>query len=320
VTLTGAVQLSYKRYKLLNDRFKNYYEQRVAHTTDYTFLSPRVGVTVRPVERLSVFGSLSYNEQEPTNDEIFDPQDYWADATAFFGKTTTLADGSIIGEDPLMNPEQLLDLELGVGFEDRHWRAEANLYFMRFDDEIVYNGQINDDGVPIRANAPRSTHQGIELSAQARLESGFSVAGNLSLNDNTFDEFDEFVMDWNTWEVDTVSRVGNTIGGFPKHLANLRIGYDHRNFSVSGHVFSAGRLYIDNSNDKAASIAPYEVVNLSGELKLESILNYPGLTFFIHLNNVLDEEYETGGYFDDGFPLFIPAAKRNVFAGLRATL
>jgi outer membrane receptor protein involved in Fe transport len=39
------------------------------------------------------------------------------------------------------------------------------------------------------------------------------------------------------------------------------------------------------------------------------------------VNNLFDREYETGGYLDDdGTPLFIPAAKRNFYVGLRGSL
>jgi iron complex outermembrane receptor protein len=223
-----------------------------------------------------------------------------------------------------MKPERLTDYEFGAAISRDRWRLEANLYYMLFKDEIVYNGQINDDGVPIRANAPSSIHRGIELAAEVRPVTGLSLRGNLAINDNTFDEFTEYVADWANWgdmlPIDTVSREGNVIAGFPKLLANLRATYDHAYFSVSGHLFRAGRQYIDNSTSPDASIAPFTVVNVRGALKLDPVLGYSGLQFFIQVNNLTNEEYETGGYIDDGFPLFVPSAKRNFYAGLRASL
>lgn len=321
VTLTGAMQVSYKQYKLYDDKFANYYGQTVSQTTDYTFLSPRVGLTVRPRPGWSVFGSVSLNKQEPTNDEIFDPQDYYADANAFFG---SFDPATGVGSDPIMKPERLTDYEFGASYSRERVRLEANLYYMVFKDEIVYNGQINDDGVPIRANAPSSIHQGIELAAEAEPVRGLSLRGNLSINDNTFDDFTEYVADWANWgdilPIDTVSRAGNVIAGFPKMLANLRATYEQPYFSITGHLFRAGRQYIDNSNSPDASIDPYTVLNARGELKLDPLLGYSGLRFFVQVNNITDETYETGGYIDDGFPLFIPAATRNFYAGLRASL
>ncbi|HUU46584.1 MAG TPA: TonB-dependent receptor, partial [Acidobacteriota bacterium] len=317
VTITGALQASLKQYELRDDQFPNYYGQRVNHSTWYSFLSPRIGITLRDPRGWTVFVSLSHNEQEPTNDEVFDPQDFWSDANAFFRHFNPTTGE---GEDPIMKPERVTNWEWGIAYDHPRLRAEANLFHMRFTNEIVYNGQINDDGVPIRANAPRSYHQGVELSARADFGRGVTASGNLAFNDNRFADFTEFVIDWDTWEVSEVNRGGNVIAGFPKHLANLRVNYDHEYFGVSGHLFRSGRLYIDNTNAKDASIDPYWLVSLRGELRLASLTGWRGLSAFVQVNNLFDEEYETGGYFDDGYPLFIPAAKRNVFAGLRAAL
>jgi len=319
VTVTGAVSYAFKRYERYDDGFPNIWEQRVTHTTDYHFISPRLGITARPHARASMFGSVSYNEQEPTNDEIFDVQDYYANVADFFDDTATLADGTIEGHDPIMKPERLLDFELGASLNQPHWRAEINLFHMRFHDEIVFNGQINDDGVPIRANAPRSTHQGIELSANADLGQGLSVSGNLSLSDNSFDEFDLYLYDYDTGEGSVVDLSGKTLALFPNRLANVRANYEHPYIGLSAHIYHVGPIFIDNSNEDASLIDARTVFNLRGEAKLQKLVGWPGVSAYIHVNNVFDAEYEAGGYWDGDY-LFIPAAKRNFFAGLRAVL
>ncbi|MBD3299614.1 MAG: TonB-dependent receptor [candidate division Zixibacteria bacterium] len=311
ITLTGALQYAFKEYRLLDNEYENINGQTVTHTTGYNFISPRFGVTVRPRDGLTVFGSISYNEQEPSNRDIFDPENYYVNANDFFNNFNPETGE---GGDPVMRSEQLVDYELGGSYQRERWSVTLNLYHMDFKDEIVLNGRLDDIGFPISANAPSSTHQGVELSAAADFGYGFSASGNLSINDNTFDEFTEYL-----WSGGTADRSGNVIAGFPKHLGNLRGTYEHEYGSLSAHLFRAGRQYIDNSNSPETSIDPYSVVNLRGEVTLSSILPYPGLSLFVHVNNVLDEEYETGGYIG-AYPLFIPAAKRNFFAGLEANL
>lgn len=324
LTVTGALSYSFKRYELKDNRYANFNKQRVEHETDYNFVSPRLGLTVRPTEGLSVFGSASYNEQEPTNDEVFDATDYFADARSFFRDTIANGTGILIGSDPIIKPERLVNYEIGTSVRKPRWRAEVNLYHMRFHDEIVYNGQINDDGVPIRANAPSSIHQGIEVAAGVSLLEGLTLEGNASISDNYFDKFTEYVPDYANWDtilpIDTVPRDGNVIAGFPNRLANLRLTYDHTFASVSAHVQHAGELFIDNSEEAEKRIAPRTVLNLRGALKLQEAIGWAGVDLFLQINNVFDTEYETGGYVDEEGPLFIPAAKRNFFAGLRARL
>jgi iron complex outermembrane receptor protein len=324
VSVTGAMQYSFKRYELKNDRFPNMLGQRVQHSTDYNFLSPRAGITVRPTRELSVFGSVSYNAQEPTNDEVFDAADYYANAGDFFRDTSTNVQGILIGSHPLLKPEHLMDYELGASISNPRWRAEVSLYHMRFHDEIVYNGQINDQGVPIRTNAPSSIHQGIELSAAMKPAKGLTFEGNASFSDNHFDKFTEYVPDYANWvdvlPIDTVDRSGNTLANFPEQLVNLRLTYEIKYGSLSAHVFHAGRLFVDNSNDRAASIDPYTLLELRGAVKLDALAGWHGMELYVQVNNVLDREYESGGYVDDPGPLFIPAAKRNFFVGLRTRL
>ncbi len=314
ITLTGAVQYSIKEYHLDNSRFPNGLGQMVSHGTRYKIWSPRFGLTIRPVRDLSLFGSISANRQEPTNDEIFDPQDYDANARDFFRNFDSTTG---VGRDPIMKPERLADYEFGTTFQRDRWQLTANLFRMTFRDEIVYNGTLSDDGVPLRANAPSSTHQGIELSVRMSPWKRLTLSGNLSINDNTFSKFTEYA-----WSGDTINRSGNVVAGFPKHLANLRVTYEQRYAGISGHIFSAGRSYIDNSNSPSASIAPYTVIDLRGEIKLGPVAGWDGLSAFGQINNLTNQSYETGGYLDDDgtTPLFLPAAKRNFYVGLKVNL
>jgi len=138
ITTMTAVQYQYRRYQLLNE-----HRNGIHHTTPYHIFSPRVGVNINLNERLNVFVNAAYTRQEPIFDEIFDPQDYWSNPADYFGSFNP-ATGE--GDDPIMEPEKLFDLELGGGYHTRDYSAEVNLYWMRFEDEIVYNGGLSDDG------------------------------------------------------------------------------------------------------------------------------------------------------------------------------
>jgi outer membrane receptor protein involved in Fe transport len=82
-----------------------------------------------------------------------------------------------------------------------------------------------------------------------------------------------------------------------------------------------GRIFVDNTERKSASIAPHSVLNLLGGYRFmwgDGSQIELGLRAF----NVTDAEYETSGYMDydaagNLVPLFIPAAKRNFLAQVR---
>ncbi|MFC1475787.1 TonB-dependent receptor, partial [Candidatus Zixiibacteriota bacterium] len=320
ITTMTALQYQYRRYELLND-----HRNGINHVTPYSILSPRAGVNVNLTEQINVFANAAYTRQEPSSDEIFDPQDYWSSPADYFNIFDAVTGR---GEDPIMEPEKLLDLEFGGGYRAANFTAEANLYWMRFEDEIVYNGGLSDDGVPIRVNAPVSIHRGLELSASARpfadsdgqLWRGLELSGNFSYADNYFDEFDEYLTDWSDWPppIDTVSRDGNPIAGFPDLLTNLRASYSYSSVMVSAHLFHAGRIYLDNSNNEELSVDSHTIVNLALRFTPRITAPWPGLTFDVRVNNALDTEHETGGYVepDDGLGRWIVGAERNFYVSL----
>jgi len=185
---------------------------------------------------------------------------------------------------------------------------------MRFNDEIVYNGGISEDGIPLRTNAPASIHRGIELSGRAKPHPAWEITGNFSYADNYFDEFNEYVTDWSDWPppIEITSRTGNTIAGFPNILGNFRLTYQRDPIVLSGHIFHAGRIYLDNSNDDRISVDPHTLVNLSVKVTPSLPASWPTISLEGRVNNAFDEEYETGGYVDE-VPLWIVGAERNFY-------
>ncbi len=324
ITTMTALQYQYRRYELLHD-----HRSGINHVTPYSILSPRVGININLTKHANAFANAAYTQQEPSSDEIFDPQDYWSSPADYFN-IFNAATGR--GEDPLMQPEKLLDVEFGAGYHQRLFSAEANMYWMRFADEIVYNGGLSGDGVPIRVNAPASIHRGVELSAALRpfgardrpgLQ-GLEFSGNLSYADNYFDEFEEYLTDWSDWPppIDTVSRAGNPIAGFPDFLANLRVAYAYSSVKISAHMFHAGRIYLDNTNNREFSVDPHTVFNAALRYAPQMNPHRPQLAFEVRVNNVLDTEFETGGYVepDDGLGRWIVGAERNVYLSLSVSM
>ena len=329
VTAMGALQYQYRRYRLLHNHYAhNYYLENdsaaVHYATPYGIFSPRVGININVTERVNIFANAAYTRQEPAADEIYDPQDYWSDPGDYF-KVFNPKTGE--GNNPMMRPEKLLDFELGGAYRARKYSAEVNLYWMRFADEIVYNGGLSDDGVPIRVNAPESIHRGFELSASARpfaerggrYAKGLELSGNFSLADNYFTDFKEYVVV--NWDVsppglDTLVRDHNPIAGFPNVLANLQASYAFARFTVAGHLFHAGRIYLDNTNHRDVSVDPYTLLNLSLKVNLPLPQPWPKATIETRTNNVFDVKYETGGYVEDGEPFWMVGAGRNVYVSL----
>lgn len=348
LVVTGDLALHRQRYELTDDRFAG---QNFEET--YTFLMPRVGVTWTLLDRgplftdgisraetlfdraaattrkLELYASYSRAQAEPIFRELYDPENV---GTPPGFRNFDPATGRL--SDPLLEPETVDDIAFGVRGRLGHIEGSLGGYWMRFADEIVFNGRIDDNGNPITGNAARSRHAGIEGSLETRPSRALELSANFHVADDRFDEYVEFF--------DATSGVdysGNRIAGFPVWAARARalvrvagrgtleLGVDH-----------AGRQYLDNTENERKNpalrddpswvdrtIEPWTTVNAGAGWTLPGAWGSRAIALSLRVHNLFDARYETAGYLDYPAPAFaptpvwIPAATRHWFAGVKAT-
>ena len=81
-----------------------------------------------------------------------------------------------------------------------------------------------------------------------------------------------------------------------------------------------GRIFLDNSEDDAASLAPRTVLNLTAGWRVP-FAGASQTELTVRVFNLADERYEAGGYtyryLGERYVEFIPAATRNALAEVR---
>jgi iron complex outermembrane receptor protein len=313
--LTADLALRHQAYRMRGDQFDG-----IAFDEDYTFLLPRVGASWRAGNGLQLFGSWAASRREPAFRDLYD-----AEGVGSVPLYRVVDIPTNTYEDPLVKPERVSDWELGARWQSSRAALIANLFHMDFEDELVYAGQFNTDlGYPTVGNAARSVHRGIELEGRLAFgaavaganaangtRSGFDLAGNLSLGDHEFREYQEV---YGTAPGDTLRYDGNAIGFFPQTMANLLARWSMGLTSVALEAQYAGRIYVDNTETESASIAPRTVLNLAASQGFH--LAGVGVDLTLRLLNATDRSYETSGYMDYDatgalVPHLIPAAGRN---------
>jgi iron complex outermembrane recepter protein len=305
---TADLAWRHQEYLMRGDRF-----DAVRFERAYDFALPRLGVTWTPRPEVVLFGAWSHARREPALRDLYD-------AEQVVGSPLYRPPGYWV--DPGLRPERVHDWELGGSWTGAGLALAANLFRMDFEDELVYAGQFNTDlGYPTIGNAARSVHQGLELAAAGKRALGAgldaSLEANLTLGDNHFVEYREV---YGTSPGDTVRYDGNAIGFFPATLANVDARLSWRGARLGVEAQHAGRIYLDNTEDRDAGIAPRTVVNLVGGYRLP--LGEGGAAeLSLRVLNALDHEYETGGYaYSFGgvrYMEFIPAATRHFLAEVK---
>jgi iron complex outermembrane receptor protein len=313
VTVTGDLAWRHQGYYWRNDVFDG-----VRFDQSYDFAIPRLGATWTPRAGLNLFASWAGSSREPALRDLYDGES--AGNTPLF-KRVDVAHG--VFDDPLVRPEKVNDYELGGSWRRDAYSASLDLFRMDFRDELVFAGQFNTDlGYPILGNAAKSVHRGIEAAARARWNPGARTAavldGNLTLSDNHFVRYREV---YGTTPDDVVSYDGKRISLFPSVLANLSARLEWSRVTAGAEIQSVGRIYLDNTETRSASISPRTVLNLLAGLRLPAGSS-SRLRVTLRVNNALDLAYATSGYMDFDAagtlaPQFVPAAKRNVLGEVR---
>jgi iron complex outermembrane receptor protein len=328
LAVQADLQFTWRRYRFYDERsFDRENFRSHAFTVPYFFVNPRLGATLFPDRPFSAYASVAFANREPRRTQLYDGGEGPAGATPQFEQR---ADGSFNYDQSLIEPEHLIDVELGGSLERRRYRLSANFFWMEFWDEIVPSGGLDQFGVPRTGNADRSRHAGVELEGSVQLLPGWAVSGNAMLARTRFVDFTEY----NTLGDTTVAfeRDGNPIASSPEQLANLRTSYTWEGFTASLNVRAVGRQYVDNSGGDAATVEDGEVVVaeedtrtidpyalLGASLSYEAPTNTPfeGLQLQVNADNLLDTHVLQHGVRGASGPRFFPAATRSVFFELR---
>jgi iron complex outermembrane recepter protein len=302
------VQFSMKKYRLFDEKF-------VGNEFDinYKFLNPRFGVNYKFTPELNMFGSISRTSREPRLKNFYDaaeastPESWGAVKPQF----ETNSDGSFNYDQPLVNPESLTDLELGVGFEGRKISFNLNAFYMDFQDEIVKKGQLDRFGQPITGNAEQTLHQGVELQVGALITPCLKVDANATFSNNELKKHTVFDGDG-----EKIDLSGNPIAGFPNSLGNVRLTLNKWNLQSSLAMQYVGKFYTDNFKNEENTVDAHTVLHAMLGYGIKNIMGLSGVQLQLHIQNLLDKVYITHGEGDS----FFPAAGRHAFVNVNFEL
>jgi iron complex outermembrane receptor protein len=284
---------------------------------DWTYLSPRIGLTYALTDRLSLLASYSLSFRTPTDVEVYEAND---------PNATPALD---------IEMERVHDIELGGSYQGERFSGSANLFYMAFENEIVPYGGITDYGTLCTTNADRSVHAGIELAATVRMLTNLELSGNFSYNYNRYLDFsvaEELYSDPKNWTLlgyETADYDENTIPGFPDYIGNLIAEYRLDRFSIAYRARMIGRQYVESGNRENLSIDPYFLSSVSAEIGLGSFADLGALSFELAVDNIFSEKYLSSGYggvvrMQDADDLYwaeyYPAAERSIFSSLKLEL
>ena len=254
---------------------------------NFLFFNPKAGLYYQLNPQNILYGSVAVAHREPNRNNYTDA-----------------------GKNEAPQPERLTDFELGYRFHRKKWAFSANAYYMKYKDQLVLNGKVNEIGEPLTSNVPDSYRTGIEFTAGIRIIPALEWNGNLTLSQNKIKNYTEYVMvydsDGNPEEKQQADYYGTTNISFsPDIIANSLFTFKYKSFTAGFHSNYVGKQYLDNTGrtdvnqtqslKKERSIDAYFVNNL------RIGYDFPWgkreqLSVHLSINNLFNEKYETNGW------------------------
>lgn len=267
----------------------------------FDFFNPKAGVTFRANDKNSLYLSYGRANREPNR------TDY---------------------ENGSPRPERLDDFELGWRYTGKV-QLNLNAYYMRYHDQLVLTGALDDVGNPIRANSGKSYRLGIEAEAVVPLSDKWSLRPNVTLSQNRNEDF--------LFQRDGIlTNLGNTEIAFsPSVVAANALSFQPiKALTATFLTKYVGKQYMGNIDSETSALDAYFVNDLNLSYAFTPKKFFKKVILNLLVNNIFNEEYESNGYFytyDDDFTTpgtvttvegagFYPQAGTNFLLGLTLSL
>jgi iron complex outermembrane recepter protein len=266
---TGFADLQYRHLHYQIDGFDDNPTLFVDNL--YDFLNPKLGVTYASNQWQA---SLSYSiaSHEPNRDDY----------------------ETGLNEQP--KPEMLQDAELNVLRKGSWYSWGATLYYMRYHDQLVLTGQINDVGEYTRTNIPDSYRLGIEMQASVRPLSWFSAEVNLALSQNKVFNYTEYDDNYDSGGQLIIHYNKTDIAFSPAAVGAATLNFfTWKNIELSLLSKYVSQEYLDNAQLQSRSLHGYYLQNarLIFPFQVKPIKD---AELIIQVNNLFNEKYEPNGY------------------------
>lgn len=231
----------------------------------FNFFNPKLGLTYQVNEFTQTYLSYAKAQREPNR------SDY---------------------ENGTPKPEVLNDFEMGIRQQSNTLKWSANVYYMRYKDQLVLTGELDDVGAPIRQNVGDSYRFGVELEGSIALSSQWLWQPNLTMSQNRNLDF-KFERDGE------LLNLGDTqISYSPSLIAGSNLIFaPSTQFQVGLLSKYVGEQYLGNIDASLSRLSAYFINDLNIQWQLGANRWAKAIDLSLLVNNILNVKYTSNGYF-----------------------
>ena len=240
---------------------------------NHNFFNPKFGLFHSLNQNQAIYASFSVGNKEPNRNDY-------------------------IESTPKSRPkhETLFDTELGYKINYNETFVFINLYNMKYHNQLVLTGRINDVGAYTRTNINNSFRQGIEIETKHNLNNKISISGNLSISKNKIKKFTEYIDNWDNWGQDSVVHENTDLAFSPNAIFNVITEYKiSPKFLVNFSSKYVGKQYIDNTSSNDRMLDDYMVQNLQFTYDFKTLF-VEKCKISLRINNIFNKEYVSNAW------------------------
>lgn len=304
----GDLQYRYIDYRMkgIDDDLED-----ITNNNYFSFFNPKGGLSYSFDSKNNVYASLSFAQREPLRTDI---------------KESVKG-----GSSQRIKPEQMLDYELGYRYASKGASFNANIYYMKYKDQMVQTGKLNDVGYKLMENVPDSYRLGLELIGAYQFAKWLRLDANITISRNKIKDYTAYYdlydnqTDWNYIGQTSEHFKSTDISFSPNVISSGSISvtpYKTLTLNLIGKY--VGKQYYDNTSNPENQLADYFVSNFAVSYTFKTQkMGEIDLQFFV--NNVFNKEYVANAWvstdkFQDNtqavYTGLFPQATRNIMAKL----
>ena len=232
----------------------------------YSFFNPKAGFNYNFNNENKAYFSVSRAYREPTRSDFENNLD--------------------------IQPEELIDYELGWQFNNKNLIFSTNFYFMNYKNQLVLTGALDDVGTPVRENSGKSFRKGVEFESVYSLNKKFVFSGNISLSKNkNIDYISNFD--------GQVINLGDTDISFsPELISSLNVSYTPKqNLNINLLYKYVGEQFLSNTESSVSKLDSYMTTDINIIYKFESPKYFSEVIITAMINNIFNKKYVANGYY-----------------------
>lgn len=241
---------------------------------NWDFLNWAFSLSYRLNTANSVYAKLTETHREPTRSDMFG------------------------GEENLNSlvttkEESVHDFEIGYNVSTSNLIANLNLYYMDFCNELILNGEMGTNGLPLRENVDKSYRTGLEACITYTPISRLKLVNTTSFSINKVETEDE--------------TLNHTMS--PNWLINQIVSYCFKNIEVGIDMRYRSKMYFDITNKHA--------LDSSIRFGFNASWTYNDIICGLQINNIFNERSFSNGMMGATGPLYFIDALRNYHFNIR---